>query len=354
MIDQSINRDIQKKTTDGNEAVHFAEVPTHYRIELNEPHRVRWFDLLQWSSYIKKMKIKPTDADFRSWTYEVPDDGDLLFFNLKNTDQLKELPGPVLTVSEAKAHSLTHWNLSQRSWYSYALNRASHCAWLPRGGIEQLDRPLQTKIAKSQIRLEVPTLVASSHLSGDLKKILPAFGKYHWLTSATWKKLSVNKRIAALKEWYTQNEVSEYESLSFKELPEQARRQLKRVGFDSLLNRYASCSGPNCFAAVTGAIATNQSIALAKQWLHWEPLAKFLIESNFVKTKAKEAKQGDVLIFSRGKQVVHAAYYLGDGIYFEKPGQDFYEPYRVERLVNWQREWPDTTLTIWRLSPSES
>lgn len=37
-----------------------------------------------------------------------------------------------------------------------------------------------------------------------------------------------------------------------------------------------------------------------------------------------------------------------DGLYFEKPGQDFYEPYRIEYFKRWQIEWPNTRLKIYR------
>jgi len=56
----------------------------------------------------------------------------------------------------------------------------------------------------------------------------------------------------------------------------------------------------------------------------------------------------DVLVFMRGSKAMHVAFFLGENLYFEKPGQDFYEPYRIERFDRWKLEWPKTTLSIWR------
>jgi hypothetical protein len=173
-------------------------------------------------------------------------------------------------------------------------------------------------------------------------------GRYHWLTAGAWNGLSINERIHALKGWCAQSGVSAFKftSLPMSRLPREIRVELKRLKYSELLNTYASVSGPNCFAAAAGAVA--QQKALSQLWLHWKPLAAFLQRHGYERTKHKQPQPTDVLVFSNTKEVRHASYYLGAGLFFEKPSQDFYSPYRIAYFRDWKRENRGQTLTIWR------
>jgi hypothetical protein len=126
------------------------------------------------------------------------------------------------------------------------------------------------------------------------------------------------------------------------------RVSVLRLGYETLLNRFAAFSGPNCFAAVAGAIIDDSRLEICSQWIHWASLERLLLQRDFQPVQSGEPRIGDVLAFAKERVPVHAAYFLGDGIYFEKPGQDFYEPYRVEFFDKWPEAWSGATLSIWR------
>ncbi len=165
-----------------------------------------------------------------------------------------------------------------------------------------------------------------------------------WITSWVWSRLSEQEKIDVLQRWFIQNEVSIYNSVEFLRLPIGVRSELSRIGYDKLLNRFQNVSGPNCFAAVAGALENSDDF---NNWTHWPELEKCLRSKDF-KVVSGDPKTRDVLIFEKNEVPVHAAYYLGSGLYFEKPGQDFYEPYRVEKLDEWSAAWPGSKLTVWR------
>lgn len=276
------------------------------------------------------MRILPKHADFLAWAEQVPDSGDLLFFS-RNDRQLSQLLGfAIYSPDEVRAQSLELWTLMQRSWYGYALNRADHCVWLPRGELDRQPRGLRAKIKQAQKTLEVPT-------------VLPPMG---WITADAWKKMPMNRRINVLKRWWKQNEISNYESIDWRELPADTRKFLRDLGFDQLLNRYAKKSGPNCLA--TAAAAALLQPSLTKTWLHAEPFLRLLEEVKFVPVRKERPRIGDLLLFYQARKLVHAAVYLGDELYFEKPGQDFYEPYRIAKFADWKMEWPGANLEIHR------
>lgn len=295
------------------------------------------------------MRIVPRKTDFQRWQKCIPLHGDLLFASANRKVLLERLDSPVLSAADAKAQALSIWTLNYRSWYGYALNQAAYCVWVPRGTIETLGDSLQLKIAEEQIRIGVPTLISGKFISAALKKKFPKIQSRYWMTSESLQRLKTAERAAAVEAWFWQNEVLCYESAFPQDLPTGVRKELKRIGVDKLLNRYVGFSGPNCFASAAGAIAGKKNgISVREQWLHWPPFESYLSNTGFKKTSAKTPEVGDILVFLRDRLPVHAAYYLGDGYYFEKPGQDFYEPYRVEKFSDWQSAWPTERLAIWR------
>ena len=276
------------------------------------------------------MRILPKRKDFLAWAELVPESGDLLFFSRRDRKLSKLLGFPIYTPEEVRAQSLELWSLVQRSWYGYALNRADHCVWLPRGELERLPRGLQAKLQSAQKRLGVPT-------------VLPRLG---WVTAQVWSKLPKARRIEVLGKWLKQNEIYSYESVAWRDLPAVAREILREFGFDQLLNRYAENSGPNCLA--TAAAAALRQPSLVKVWLHAEPFLRILKGARFAPIQNREPQPGDLLIFVKAGEPVHAALALGSGLYFEKPGQDFYEPYRIGQFNQRTKEWPGIKVATWR------
>jgi hypothetical protein len=278
------------------------------------------------------MKIKPKKSDYKKWLSHIPCDGDLLFCpkpgDLKHFKSL----GARIHASSRK-HPL--WSLSRRSWYAYAMNRSSHFLWLPRGKIETFDKKLRDKIARLQNKLEVPTVIWNKKTKSSL-----------WITAEAWGKSARGKKLALLHAWVKQNEIHFYDSASYARLPAPARRTLQKKKLRKILHTYAAISGPNCLA--TAAMAATGKTKIGNLWLHPGPFTKILRKQGYRNAPGQKPRAGDVLVFSRKKQIVHAAYCLDEQFYFEKPGQDFYEPYRITRFKNWKKEWPRAELRILR------
>ena len=292
------------------------------------------------------MRILPAERDFDRWRKCIPTQGDLVFFGSKG--EATDLSVPVFTPDEVREQSLGLWKLNDRSWYGYSLNQAKFAVWFPPGAIESLDQNMRAAIAKLQVKRKVPTLIAASKLSPALSRKIPAFAKFHWLTSSVWTSLSRSEQIDCMRAWFSQNGIIAYKSIEFTAMSSSVQKELRRLKFQNILNTYCDVSGPNCFGAVAGAISAKNHLKMAKQWLHWKPLERYLEKTGYKKVNAHDPQSRDVFVFFRGKQAVHAAYYLGDQLYFEKPGQDFYEPYRVEKFDKWKKEWSGTTLSIYR------
>jgi hypothetical protein len=295
------------------------------------------------------MQIRPSLTDFKKWKSFVPAEGDLLFLDKKSAKLFPDLNFPRYSIEQVRAQSQTLWTLQMRSWYGYVLNQASLCIWIPRGSLEQLTRDTIQKLANVQACLKVPTLISPSLLSASLRSKIKPYAGRHWLSSATWLSLSQSERSEAIQAWGQQNRVFLHKGPSFGDLPRSVQGLLFKTGFKKLLNRYALTSGPNCLAcAAAMATGGKHALGIANQWMHGPPFLSHLKSIGYKKTSKTNPQVGDVLVFSRSTEIVHAGYYLGEGFYFEKPGQDFYEPYRMETFHSWKKHWPGTTLSIWR------
>jgi hypothetical protein len=292
------------------------------------------------------MKITPSNANLKSWSKQVPLRGDLLFFRRATRKLATRTSAPVLTAQEARAQALDIWKLSDRSWYGYSLNKATYAVFLPRGGVEVLDASLINQLGAEQARLGVPSLVRSELLSRSLKSCFREVGKFRWITSQAFWALNRSERIEVMNAWMIQNKIHFYESVALNKVPPQPLALLKAAKLSKLLNKYAKTSGPNCLAATAAAITRNPKFA--QQWLHWGPLETLLRSRRFIACASSKPSPGDVLVFFRQGEAVHSAFYIGSGLYFEKPGQDFYEPYRIEHFAAWKKEWVGCSLTVYR------
>jgi len=208
------------------------------------------------------------------------------------------------------------WSLNKRSWYGYALNQADYCVWLPTGALESFPAILRNQLLKEQTELNVPTIIENQ-----------------WMTSFAWAQLSHEDQIQTMRSWALQNEVPEYESVALSELPNKVQTELARISYDIWINRFQSFSGPNCFATTAGTLVKD----VYTQWLHWPMLEKYLHEYRFKTVLTETPQTGDILVFTSDGSPIHAAYFLGEGFYFEKSGQDFYEPYRVALFQIWRQ-----------------
>jgi len=297
------------------------------------------------------IKIKPQKKDFAAWTECVSEDCDLLFIAEKD---LGLLPKGVKALPAGKAKKNGKlWTLNNRSWYGYSINRRSHCASIKAGFLEKLPVIELAALGKMQIEAKVPSLIRSSLLPTRIAKAAPLVGGHAWITAGVWRRLKKAEKIATMKAWFAQNELIHQPSIPIAKLPASVRTLIQKNKLDKILHSFRSTSGGNCFATAAAFATGNHK--LLDQWMLWTPLKKHLSKSGYRMISFRERpKAEDILIFQTKGNPVHAAIYLGEGVWFEKPGQDFYEPYRLVELRKWKKEWPGAKLTVFRKTDSSA
>lgn len=234
-----------------------------------------------------------------------------------------------------------NWGLLERSWFAYLANHADFRIILPPGKVERLPPGQQLALQKIQVKMKNPAVVPS--------RLLPVGargpGGYTWLTAEFFRRLHTKEKIAALEAWSKAGKLTGiYSHVSPSSLPAKPKKLLKARRLLNLVNSFPSESGPNCFAAAAYAITGKY----LHEWMHAEPFLKIARRAGY-RPASGRPQPGDILVCRRKEEAVHAALYLG-GFVFEKPGQDLYEPYRIARWKNWQKDWRHTRFEIWRAS----
>lgn len=285
-------------------------------------------------------KLLPGNRDLQRWRKLVPRT-DILFCRSKSERALLSRLGlATFSAAEAKAQVFDFSDLNLRSWYGYTLSRAKFCAIAPSGFVDSLERSLLIKIGRIQKHLKVPSIIPPRSMGIPKKKII-SVDRCTWLTCSSWSRLRKNDQRILLLYWLRKNpRVSIYPVFPVNVLPDIARRTLQKGGMARLVNTFPRVSGPNCFSTAAAFFAEKkQKKTVRDLWMHGQPFLRYLNAHRFNREKSPALSPGDVLVFSKKGNPVHAGIYLGGDYVFEKSGQDFYEPYRLAQLSEVKRCW---------------
>lgn len=120
-----------------------------------------------------------------------------------------------------------------------------------------------------------------------------------------------------------------------------------------LVNRFPERGGGNCFATVLASITEDPSLAawIAREWVAQETLLTGLKQRGYRKTTTSldSLHPKDVLLWKNEQGTfIHGSYYVGNGLVFNKNGQQFFNPWQVLKLKVLKEIWGENQLEIWR------
>jgi hypothetical protein len=120
-----------------------------------------------------------------------------------------------------------------------------------------------------------------------------------------------------------------------------------------LVNRFPERGGGNCFAAVLASITLDRDLSawIAREWVAQETLLTALELRNYQVTSVTldSLKPKDVLLWRNSQEtIIHGVFYLGNGLVFNKNGQQFFNPWQVLKIEVLMKIWGENQLEIWR------
>lgn len=286
------------------------------------------------------MKIPIEPQQLAAWveTFVPPLD---LFF-VEETDLLhygKELAEVlVIPQQEFMAHS-EYRRLEFATNYQYwnIAKHKSHVLVAQPQWVERLNAAHRTRLLQSQADAGRGLVFPASLLpEAPLNSVVELDGRdVVALQSAVWERLA-----RPVKERFLAAYALLWDTPDAHMLPEGAPGHLS-----SLANRYSAMHGSNCLSAVLFAISGQAWIA--GEWVHPQTFQRTLHQYGYAPC-AKEADSGDVVIWSNAEGIVqHASYCLGKGLFFNKNGQTFFNPWKVIDQHGLYSEWKPYSRTVY-------
>ncbi|MED1410704.1 MULTISPECIES: hypothetical protein [Bacillus] len=119
-------------------------------------------------------------------------------------------------------------------------------------------------------------------------------------------------------------------------------------------NTFSTTNGPNCFASTLASIRSEHSEVqwIITKWVHDYSFLKGLDVKNYrLKSMSLDFLQPkDILVWrNEGKNIIHASYYVGDGYFFNKDGQSFFNPWQLVHINNLQDTWGKERIEVYRI-----
>lgn len=273
-----------------------------------------------------KLTIEPTRQQVATWIETFMPDHDLFFleekelafFDIELADVLVVPIKEFMAHAEYKrlqlANSYLYWNIAAR--FSHVL--VAQPDWIERLAPQKKQRIFEQQAASGRglvFPLEMlPEVPADYTVEVD--------GSAHaFVQHAVWQRFSMEVKERFLKEYALLWDRPECYAL-----PDNAPAHL-----EPFANRYSDRHGSNCLSATL--FAATGHAWIAGEWVHPETFGNSLRRMGFVPS-SKAADSGDIVVWSNRKGVVqHATFGLGNGLFFNKNGQTFFNPWKV---IDWQ------------------
>lgn len=124
--------------------------------------------------------------------------------------------------------------------------------------------------------------------------------------------------------------------------------------FDALLlkpfaNTFSNRQGANCLAAVLFAVSNGVQEWFIYEWIHQKTLTETLNQYNYAAYLGDKIQNDDVIVWKDEDGVIqHAAYHLGDGLYFNKDGQTMFNPWKILKKERLYKDWEHLTPVKYR------
>ncbi|WP_391201367.1 hypothetical protein [Psychrobacillus sp. L4] len=164
--------------------------------------------------------------------------------------------------------------------------------------------------------------------------------QYAVLQNDMWKRLSVSNKKNAIQAY-----ALEWDSWDSLEVPVNIPAHLKKYA-----NSFSTEAGANCLAATLYAVSNHseRNAWMIHEWVHQGTFALGLKNAHYSITQ-EGLQEGDVVTWiNDGGVIQHAAYHIGNQLYFNKNGQTFFNPWKIIHWKELCEEWNAYTYRIYR------
>lgn len=304
-------------------------------------------------------QVEPSKEQVDYWIENIVPEKDLFFIDEDNLTTFKGYLNEVLVIPRAEffnhssynqiqfVNSHMFWTLSNRIDY-IIIAKASWISELPfhmRKFLLEIQLEMATGLTIPASLFETTDSIPVEYILSRNSNINEYFHeklfaceeKFIVVRSDMWKKLprtiKVNVIKAVAKKIYGSPSTN---------IPEKTPTHLKEY-----VNKYSTVSGSNCLASTLFAI-TGEAWFL-DEWVHPETFLMGLINNDYSLVDDDDIIAGDVVAWVNSNKIVqHASYHIENGIYFNKSGQTFFEPWTIMTFEQINQTWGDYEINVYR------
>lgn len=288
------------------------------------------------------MKIQPTKNVLISWMNNYVPEKDLFFLSKEHLNNEIDFNDVLLMpIDEFYNHS-TYGQLNYVNSYEYwNIKNVQYVIIAEKEWIESISVEIKQFILNSQVQSERGLVLPVSFIQ-EIKKIPSDYvvNGYVVIQRSMWEKLdaSLKKQLLTtmVYEWWDQGECEE--------VPMSLPSFLKPYA-----NTFGHLQGANCLATVLFAISKGKQEWFIYEWIHQKTFLEKLKQYHYEETLIEVPHQGDIVIWKDENDLIqHAAYYIGEGLYFNKHGQTMFNPWKILSKEKLYKEWEHLTLVNYR------
>lgn len=286
-----------------------------------------------------KVEIQPTQEQIEVWVERLVPNKDLFFLTDEDLGMLEnEIVGALVipkdeffrhsTYSSIQwVNSYMYWTVSKKVEYVLV----AQPDWIITLSLEKRRRLLQRQSQHGEgLLLSLSCFSEVSQLPEEY--IVEAEeGEGVILRRDMWSKLPMRCKENAMKKY-----AQEYDEWIAIEVPAHLPKHLHCYA-----NAFATEAGANCLAATLYASSQTpcQDEWVVHEWVHTKTFEESLKAMGYVLVEGTPLQEDVVVWVDDNGTIQHAAYCVGDNLFFNKNGQTFFNPWK---LVDWkelQQEW---------------
>ena len=292
------------------------------------------------------VEIKPTNKQLCNWIEQLVPKRDLYFVEDNDLTMLEGELNEVLVIPVNEfynhpsyrqiqlANSYTYWDISNKAEFVIV----AQPSW-----ITNLSKQSKKHLLKIQLMMGrglifpysfFPPLspIAQEHVVMKVRE-----EQFVILQYEMWNELPLDIKLRVIREYALL-----WDSWSSYEVPSYTPNHISRYA-----NRFSDVPGSNCLSATLFAI-TKQDWIL-DEWIHPETFKKGLEKASFIETNS-EFQKDDVVIWVNENHVIqHAAYHIGDNLFFNKNGQTVFNPWKIIHWNQLNKQWARYKKKIYRI-----
>lgn len=283
------------------------------------------------------MKIKPTKKVLLSWIDIYVPEKDLFFLSkehLNNEIDFKDVL--LMPIDEFYNHSMYGQLNFVNSYEYWNIKNAQYVIIAEKEWIESISEEVKQFILNSQVQSERGLVLPASFIQ-DIEKIPSNYvvNGHVVIQRSMWEKLDESSKEQLLTtmvyEWWDKGECNE--------APMSLPNFLKPFA-----NTFGHYQGANCLASVLFAISKGKQEWFIYEWIHQKTFLEKLKQYHYKEFLDEVLHLGDIVVWKDKDEIIqHAAYYIGDGLYFNKHGQTMFNPWKILSQEELYKEWQHLT-----------